>query len=283
MKRSYRRDSWLNQPSNRFRFADGDDEGGGGGGHDKTSFTKDELTAQVAAAVEAANATNNASFETKRKELLDETKLAKAESARWKDMDFDKVSNMLKVFGESEEANLIAEGKWEEVVSKRIDKQASQWEQDKTVLTNDNVTLTAERDNFKSMYENKLTDIQLRQSAEKAGVIATAIDDIVTRGLNIFQVDSDGNLESRDKSGELMKNSAGLLITPELFIESLKELAPHYWPVGQGSGGDGNTGGKGGASTTVEQQKADAAKRGDMVTFNRLTKQQRDERLKRRG
>lgn len=275
MRHKYRT-SWFNQPSNKFHFKDGEGEGGGGGGGgDGDTFTKEQFDAAVADATTnattAATDVATAEFEEKRKTLLDETKAAKEAVKKWKDFDFDNVSKMMAAFGESEEAKLIADGKWEEVVEKRINKQKAEWESSKVELSDAITTVTAERDSYKSMYENKLTDIQIRAAAEKASVIPTAIDDIVTRGLIIFAVDSEGNLEARDAKGDLMKTESGILLTPELFIEGLRESAPHYWPPSEGSGGEGSKTGADGKKLSIHQQKADAAKRGDMTEYDRLT------------
>jgi hypothetical protein len=263
---------------------EGEEGEGGGGDNGSTTFSQDQLTAAVADAVKAATDGAAATSAEHSKKLLAETKAAKEAASKWKDMDFDQVSNMMKMFGESEEAKLISEGKWEEVVTKRIDKQAAQWEQDRGELTASRDEHEASSNKYKTMYETKLTDIQIRQAAEKAGVISTAVDDIVTRGLQIFKVDGDGNLEARDGSGELMKTASDLLLTPELFLEGLKTNAPHYWPQGQGSGGDGNTGGAGNSgSGSIMERKAAAANRGDMVEFKRLDALGKEEKMKNRG
>lgn len=243
---------------------DGDTGDGDTGDGDKTTFTKAELDAQI----EAAKAAAAADFDAKKKELLEEAKKAKNKAKQWENFDFEEVSRMMKLFGENEEARVLADGKVEEVIEKRTDRLRAEFEDQKKNLSTELETTRAERDNFKNLYESKLTDIQIRAAAEKAGVVPTAIDDVVSRGQKIFRVDETGTLEARDANGDLMKTESGLLLSTELFIESLRTSAPHYWPAGQGSGGSGSTGAKGTGS--IDERMAAAAKRGDMAEYARL-------------
>jgi hypothetical protein len=290
MKMKYRSKKWLDQMSNKVHFKDDPDNpggGGGGGGDDDPpeTFTKDQLSDAVAKAVQEANDKSEASNKTKRDELLAETKAAKEAAKKWDGLDFDAVNSMMKAFGENEEAQLIADGKFEEVLDKRMDRAKAEWEGEKSTFSEQLLEINQERDLYKGLYENKLADIQIRAAAEKANVIPTAIEDIVARGLQIFKVDSEGNLEARNKNGDLIKTESDLLLTTELFLESLKDTAPHYWPAGEGTGGQGSKGGKSGegGQGTIEERKAAAASRGDMKEFNRLRDIQKKERREAAG
>lgn len=253
----------------------GDEEGSGSGGSGDETFNADQLATAVKEAVDkavqTANDTSKTEYDTKRAELLDETKKAKEAASKWKDLDFDQVSSVMKVYGESADAKLIADGKIDEVITKRIDTEKAKWDEERTTSKTALDSATTERDYYKGLYENKLADIQLRTAAEKAEVVPTAIDDIVTRGLKIFKVDSEGNLEARDEKGELMKTKADLLLTPVLFLEELKESAPHYWPASEGAGARG---GASGGSADLDVRAQTAAKSGDMKAFREVREKQ---------
>lgn len=259
---------------------------GGGGGDTPITFENQAkfdaaIAEAVTKAVTTANDASKAEFDEKRQTLLNETKAAKEAAKKWESLDFDQVSAVMKVYGESEDAKLIAEGKIDEVITKKIDTEKAKWEEERTTTATALETMTTERDTYKGLYETKLTDIQIRAAAEKANVIPSAIDDIVARGLQIFSVDKDGNLEARDSKGELMKTDSELLLTPELFLEGLKDTAAHYWPPGEGTGGSGDKNADGSVNKgSLQERKAAAAKRGDMKEFHRLDAVLKEERGK---
>jgi len=257
---------------------EGDGDGGGGGtgdGDEPKPITKDEMLKAISDAVSENTSKLTSDFDEKRKTLLAETKAAKEAAKQFDGMDIEQVKKMLSVYENDEEAKLIADGKIEEVIDKRVERIKADHESEKATSVLELETVVKERDNYKTMYEDKLVDIQFRTEAEKAGVLPKAIDDAVRRGADAFKIDTAGNLEARDANGELVKTEAGVLLSPKLFIEQLKTTHPYYWPQGQGSGATGATGDGGGTGDTIQNRMNAAAKSGDMTLYAKLRKEKK--------
>lgn len=104
--------------------------------------------------------------------------------------------------------------------------------------------LTKERDDSVGLTKNLKGEITLgkieaaiRQAAEKAKVLPSAIPDIVMRARPAFDV-----IEENGKTNILTKDGGGYTpgLVPEQFVEELAESAPHYWPPNVGAGANGS-------------------------------------------
>ena len=266
----------MNDERDVFEYSDlrpgvyGDGGAGGirGDEGDDLTFKQADIDAAVATAV--------ASHTDKNKTLLDEKKtvqsMLNALQEKWGDLDPSEVKTVMELFANNADAQLIKEGKFDEVLAKRTDKLIAEHTEVVTELNKKIEELETSSTGYKSKYENKVTDVALRQAASGAEVVNTAIDDVVSRGQSIFTVDENGDLEARDKDGNLIKIEDKLL-TPALFIEGLKVSAPHYWPGSAGS--DAGGAGSGGiGATDIDVRAKDAASRGDMKTFRKLRAEQ---------
>jgi len=103
-------------------------DGGGGGGATITPEVQAQIDAAVATAVSAATS----GLDAKNKELLGKLKLKDGELEKFKGIDPEKTRQLLAKFENDEEAQLIAAGKMDEVVNRRIEKQKSALESAKT-------------------------------------------------------------------------------------------------------------------------------------------------------
>ena len=215
----------------KYKICDPDpNNAGSAGGFTQAQF--DELQAEVDR------------LRTHSTKLLDEKKILKTQFDEFK-TEFDGIDpknfkKVMDVFESSEEAKLIAEGKLDEVIQKRTEK---------AILTKDSVIddLTKKFDDLQKnhneidhLYKTEKITNELRAEAEKLNVLPTAIDDVVYRGLSIFQVGENRDIEARDKDGNLVKvgNKA---LNPELFVKGLQESAPHFWPQSTGAGASGGS------------------------------------------
>ena len=212
----------------KHKICDPDPNTGGAGGFTQEQF--DTMQAEI----DRLRAHSN--------KLLDEKKTLKTQFDEFKSdfdgIDADNIKKMMKVFESSEEAKLIAEGKLDEVIKSRTEK---------AILTKDSVIedLTKQFDELKKehsaidgLYRSEKITNELREHAEKLDVLPTAIDDVVRRGLDLFQIGEDRKIESRDSDGNLRKVGTKAL-TPELFVKGLQESAPHFWPQSKGAGATG--------------------------------------------
>ena len=106
-------------------------EGGEGGGGGAATITP-EVQAQIDAAVASAVSAATSGLDAKNKELLGKLKLKDGELAKFAGIDPEKTKQLLAKFENDEEAQLIAAGKMDEVVNRRIEKQKSALESAKT-------------------------------------------------------------------------------------------------------------------------------------------------------
>lgn len=79
-------------------------------------------------------------------------------------------------------------------------------------------------------------ELALRAAAEKAKVVPSAIPDVVMRGLRDFElIEHEGKIRIVTKEGHATPG-----IEPEVWVEDLSQIAPHYWPGNQGAGANGS-------------------------------------------
>jgi ElaB/YqjD/DUF883 family membrane-anchored ribosome-binding protein len=176
------------------------------------------------------------------KKLLDEKKTLKATLDKFGDIDPEKFKGMMTQLESSEEARLLAEGKIDDVVARRSERKILEVQSQLEELVKASDTAKEEASTWRNKYNSAVVERHIRIAAEKAGVIPSAIDDVLARAKGVFSVTENDQLEARDTDGTLVKvgNKA---LDPLLFVESLKEKAPHYWPASQSGGAMGGAGG----------------------------------------
>lgn len=216
-----------------------DGEGGDGNGSGGSGPTLEDMQAQL----DEMRAEND-KMRNHNKTLLNEKKQIQKELRNFDGLDADSVKSMMAKLEESEEARMIAEGKMDDVLAKRTERLTLDFQQQIDELTNKLNESNAGRDEMSSRYNNLVINTELRKEAEASGMIPAAIDDALNRANGVFSLSDSGEIEARDKDGNLVvvDNKA---FTPKAFIADLKESAKHYWPPSEGGGAGGGTG-KGG-------------------------------------
>lgn len=240
-------------------MADGD---GGEGG-----ISQADVDAAVAKAVSDATT----KLTGKNDELKGELGKAKDILKKFEGLDADDVRSTMDLFNQSEEAKLLKEGKFDEVISKRTEKLRGDYDGKMADLQKERDAATEAGSKFEQLYKNKIVDDEIRKIALEAKVIPEALEDVLRRGRDVFQLAADGTIEARDKDGNLLK-SGDHLMDPKLFVEGLKKSAPYYWPGSTGTGAAGGSGG--GAGNDVDAQLADAAAKGDTKKYRELRRKQ---------
>lgn len=194
-------------------------------------------------------------LKTKNSELLGQNKTFKSEleqlKGQFEGFDVDAVKTLLQRASQDEETKLIAEGKIDEVVSKRTERLRGDY--DKQLQAEREAREKAEA--FANRFRDKVLADSIREAAQKAGALPEASDDIILRARNTFQLNEDGQPVAVDADGEVIYGKDGKTpLTPLEWAESLREAAPHLWPRAVGAGPTGDKGAKG------------AKKRSDMST-----------------
>ncbi len=227
----------------------------------------DSFKESVAAAV--AEATKE--LKAKNEELIGEKRRATEKLGEYEDLDVEKLKKYKDQLDNDENAKLIAEGKFQEVIDKATEKVRSNYNDQITDIQRENDELKAIAEMAERRSRQTIVEINLRRAAEVAEVLPAAIDDVIARGASLFTVEDDGNLVQRDSNGELVQID-GKTATPTAWLTQLKEKAPHFWPQSETGGMTGDTGT---GMSREEEQLARAAASGDMSKYREIRDRQR--------
>jgi len=152
------------------------------------------------------------------------------------------LNNMLKQFNNDEDAKLVAEGKFADVLKKHTERMSLDFNSRIEELSKEVELRTKNENKYAELYHQSEAGHAVSAAAIKAGIRDTALDDALMRARGVFTVAEDGTLEARDSEGNL-KLVDGKALTPELFVAQLRENYPHYWPESKSSGARGGAGG----------------------------------------
>lgn len=228
---------------------DNDDNGGNDGGLDVNSQAFKDAVKEAAIAI-ASQETDG--LKTKNSELITRLEKAKTKVDQFEGMDAEKVKTIMKIFEQNEEAQLIAEGKFEEVMKKRTDSIEAGFHDQLTQYKERAELAEGNSSKYKTQLDHNSIRAELTRSALKSGVRKDAIDDIVRRGLDVFSVSDSGDIEARNAEGNLVQTEDSLLMNPDRFVDSLKTVTPYYW-------NESNSGETGGSKDQTGGSNADAA------------------------
>jgi hypothetical protein len=228
---------------------------------------KDELGKQMQIEIDKATA----GLKTNNQKLLDEKKKIQD---RFKDInDPEEALKALKLINENEEFQMIRDGKFEDVIQRRLSTTTTQHEEAVKELQTKFETTEMSATKYKSMFQDLIIDNHLKSAAAKAGILPAALEDVLNKGRNLFSVAEDErSVEARDHNGKLRKTEDEKVLTPENWIEGLKRVSPHYWPASRSA--EFSPGG-GGSADDLEIRIQAAAKSGDAKLFRELRDKQR--------
>lgn len=230
--------------------------------------TKDNLMVELNKKIEEATV----GLKTKNQELLNEKKKIQDTLKNFENIDPTKAREALYFLETNSEAQLIKEGKIDELLEKRTSTLRSDHEAMVKELTLKLDSEARGRESFEMMYKTKMIEDGLRDAAMKAKVRPEAIDDVILRGRREFALAEDGSIESRDGEGRLKKTLDDKILTPTNWIDGLKKSHPHYWPESQGAGLRGRFSSDPNDYTAAL---ADAASKGDVTAFRKLRQKQK--------
>ena len=176
----------------------------------------------------------------------------------------------LKFVKENEQARLIQEGKFDEVIEKKVSTVRQEAKAVIDELTSKFELTSKEAESFRLKYRTKIVDDTLRQAAIEAGVRPEALDDVLLQGRLEFSVaDDNETVECRDSKGNLRKNSDNIVITPKVWMESLKARKPYLWPGSEGAGFTGKTA----SDSDVVAKMQELLDKGDFAGYKKLREQ----------
>lgn len=161
---------------------------------------------------------------------------------KYKGVDPTKHAELLKIQQEIEEGKLIKQGKLEEVVNLRVGTMKTTYEGQ---LNEANTALA----NANRQLETLMIDNVVRAEATKAGVVATAVDDVILRAKTTYVIEK--GVPVPKVNGEVVYGKDGK--TPMLigeWITSLRTSAGHLFQGSSGSGAAGGGSGPGGVDVS---------------------------------
>lgn len=167
-------------------------------------------------------------------------------------IDPEQVKALMSRFENDEEAKLIAAGKLDEVVQRRTDKFQAELRK-QVEAANGNVAAAEAK---AAKFSQRVLDNHVRAAAAKVGLHAQAVEDALFRGRTMFVLDDSGEAVQLDSDGKPILGKDGKTpFSPVEWLESMRETAPHWFPIkGSGSGAGGGAGGAGGAKTITRAE-----------------------------
>jgi hypothetical protein len=184
-----------------------------------------------------------------RKEVADAKRAADAKLAefvkQYEGIDPVKTRELLSKFQSDDEASLIAAGKIDEVIARRTAKQQEE--------ISKKLAAAEEREKgaleVASTFMERVLDNEVRNAVTgKVHPSALKNGDILRAAREIFSLNDEGKAVQMDDEGnEILGKDGKTAFTPEEWIESMRESAPHWFPA-SGSGGGAGGGGSNSAS-----------------------------------
>jgi hypothetical protein len=222
------------QQFNRFQNQEAADGGSGGGGE------KTAITPEIQAIIDSKVNDAITGLKAKNGDLIGAQKRLKEQLDQFEGIDPNAVRNMMKQFADSEEAGLLAAGKMDEVVSKRVDRMRSDY--DKQIKARDDALAQAHAKAAK-LAAGKVSGV-ITTAASKSGGLPEGMEDIVLRSqAQGWTVNDDGDVVAM-RGGEIVLGKDGKTpLSPIEWAESLREVAPHLFNKPQGTGAIGASGG----------------------------------------
>ncbi len=198
----------------------------------------DEQRQKILDAAKQAHDEDTAGLRAKRDELLDAQRRLKDDIKRYEGIDPERARKLETMLAENEEAKLIADGKIDDVVSKRLSREQATWQSQIEAKDGENQQLKKQIEALQGV----TIQSGIAAAAQKSGLAPTAIEDAQLVAKHSGWTVEDGTPVLRDKDGEVVRGKSGPINFDE-WLESQREARPHWFPTPKGSGARGNRGG----------------------------------------
>ena len=210
----------------------------------------DTATPDITELVKKAVEEQTAGLKRNRDELLAEKKALQERVSQFEGQDIDELLKIKAIVESNDEAKLIAEGKIDEVFEKRYDRAFKDLNAQLSARDEQIDSLRSELQTKADAYAQVTIDTAIQRAASELGVQSTALPDVTARARGVFAVDEGGGLVARNQDGTLQFSKDGQSsLTPGEWLESMRKLAPHWWPISTGGGAAGGTVGPNGKMT----------------------------------
>jgi hypothetical protein len=213
-----------------------DGASGGGSGIDLNS-------PEVKALVQAEIDKTVLGLKKKNSDLIAQEKRFKEQLAQFDGVDPEKAKNVMKQLEQSEEMRLMAEGKLEEVVSRRVELRDKDWQNKYDSLAN----RVTEYESLVKQKDERLTELvidgQIREAFVQLDYEPSALDLITMQGRKVFIMDESGKAVPRDEHGNLLfGKDAKTPLSAREWLESQAEKKTWLRKPSKGGGSQPNRG-----------------------------------------
>ena len=178
-------------------------------------------------------------FRTNNVDLLKQLKDMKG---KYGNIDMEKYQELMLAEQENKDKEMIDAGKIDELLEERTKRMREELQGTNDELTGNNQKLTAR-------LEKLVIDNAARDAAIKAGVVPTAVNDVLSRVRGTFSLDGDDAMP-KDSEGNVIYGSDGSTpLSIADWVTGLQKEAPHLFPASSGGGSQHNSGGQGSSKT----------------------------------
>ena len=179
---------------------------------------QEAIKAQVEQATQGLKAKNS--------ELIGKVKDYSDKLKTFDGIDPEKTRSVLAKLDQDEDARLVAEGKLDEVVEKRVMNMKKDFDTKYTDLTEQLEQERAQVGAFKS----KAISAEIVKAGTSVGVLNTALNDVILRSQGQFSIDDKGNVVAVDGDGNVVYDADGTTpLSVENWVNTLKKDAPHLF------------------------------------------------------
>lgn len=223
----------------------------------------DTAKQKILDAAKEAHDTDVAGLKAKRDELLEAQRNLKDQVKQYEGIDPERARQLEKVLAENEEAKLIADGKIDELIQKRLSREQATWQ---SQLENKDAELEQTRKQIEALQGVTISS-GIASAGQKVGLAPTAIEDaqVIARHAG-WQVE-DGAPVLRDGEGNVVRGKNGPIMFDE-WLESQREARPHWFPTPKGSGAPGNRNGSGQSDNPWKKDTFNLSKQGQILRDN---------------
>ena len=185
------------------------------------------------------------------REAADRRKAVKELEEKYAGIDPVKVREMMAKLDQDGEAKLLAEGKIDEVVNKRTEKLRADLQKQ---LDEAHGKAQAAEQRSKQ-YSQRVLDDRIREAVTgKVHNSAIMSGDVLRAAREIFILDEHGNAVQLDADGKPVLGKDGkTAFSPAEWIESMVEIAPHWFPASSSGGGANGSGNGSNGSRTMKR------------------------------
>lgn len=218
---------------------DGDDEGGD---DDGPNLDDPAIRAAIASQVDQETAglrSNRDELKAEKKALS--RKLRELEQ-RFDGLDPDKVRALMQRFENDEEAQLIADGKVDEVIERRTKRALEQAESDVTAARTRAEELEQSESTLKARIKRLILDRAVQEVAlsDEVGLLPSAVTDAIERAHRVFQVNDEDELVAMEGDTIIRGKDGKSPLTIGEWLLGMRKSAPHWWAPSTGGGANGS-------------------------------------------